>query len=316
VERIDEGAVRSAVDIDLTLVPLASVDGSVSVPAGADRVQVTMVRDAEQGTSERFRSAGTDAGGQFSFRAVPPGRYRILARSPTHIGTADLVVGGEDIAGLSIVMQPPLTISGRLVFDPPLENMPAFPPLRLVQLIASNEVASPPPQAAIAGDTFTVSGIIPARYRLASSPQGIRTPVGGWWLKSAIVGGREIFDEPLEFQAGDHNAVLRWSDRASELSGVVRDSGGASVRTAWVVVFSREPRSWFLHSRRVAAVRPSADGRFTIRNLPAGEYLLAATPQVDMNEWFDPEVLRALIPQSTPVAIAEDGRHVQDVIAR
>jgi hypothetical protein len=316
VVRVEEGAVRNAVDIDLTLVSLASVEGSVSMSGGSERVQLMMVREAEHGTSERIRGAGTDAGGQFSFRAVPPGRYRILARSPTLIGSADVVVGGEDIAGLSIVMQPPITISGRLIFDPPLENVPAFPPMRLIQLVASNAVPSVPPQAAIAGDTFTVSGLMPARYRLASPPQGIRTPVGRWWLKSAIVDGREILDEPLEFRRSDSNAVLRWSDRYSELSGEVRDAAGGSGRTAWVVVFSRDPRSWFLHSRRVAGVRPGADGRYTIRNLPPGEYLVAATSLIDLNEWFDSEVLRGLVPQATAVAIAEDGRHSQDVIAR
>ena len=233
VVRVEEGAVRSAVDIDLTLVSLAHVEGSVSVPGGSDRVQLMMVRETEHGTSERLRAASTDGAGQFSFRAVPPGRYRILARSSTLIGSADVVVGGEDIGGLSIMMQPPLTISGRLVFDPPLENVPAFPPMRLIQLVASHAALPVPPQATIAGDTFTVSGLMPARYRLASPPQGIRTPVGSWWLKSAIVGGREILDEPLEFQRSDSDAVLRWSDRYSELSGEVRDAAGSPVRTAW-----------------------------------------------------------------------------------
>lgn len=316
VVRLDEGTVRRAVDIDLTLLPLANVEGSVAVPGGSERVQLTMIRDADAETSERPRGTATDAGGQFGFRAVPPGRYRILARSSTHFGSADLVVGGEDIAGLSIVMQPPLTVSGRLVFDPPPESMPELPRLRLLQLIATGAAVAPPPQASISGDTFTVSGLIPSRYRLASAPQGIRAPVGRWWLKSAIVGGREILDEPLEFQASHGDAVLRWSDRFSELSGEVRDSAGGPARSAWVIVFARDPRSWFFHSRRVAGVRPGADGRFTVRNLPPGEYLVAATSQVEMNEWFDPEVLAALIPQATPVAIAEDGRHTLDLILR
>ncbi len=318
VVRLEEGAVRSGVDIDLTLIPLANIEGSVTLPGGSERVQLIMAREVEQGASEMFRTTTVDGAGQFTYRAVPPGHYRIVARSSGLIGTAEVVVGGDDIAGLAIALKPALTISGRLVFDPPIENIPAMPAFAAPVVPAHSAGFMVGSRVAVSGDTFTISGLVPGRYRLASSPQGVRTPLGRWWLKSAVVGGREILDEPIAFQEtdGDSHAILKWSDRASELSGSVRDSAGTSVRAAWVVVFSREPRSWFFHSRRVAGVRPGADGRYTVRNLPAGEYLIAATSQLEMNEWFDPEVLRGLVPQATPVAIAEDGRHTLDVIVR
>lgn len=314
--RLEEGAVRSGVDIDLTLVPLANIEGSVTLPGGSERVQLIMAREVEHGASEMFRTTTVDASGQFSYRAVPPGHYRIVARSSGLIGTAEVVVGGDDIAGLAIALRPALTVTGRLVFDPPIESMPAIPAFAAPVVPAHAAGFMVASRVAVSGDTFTISGLIPGRYRLASSPQGMRTPLGRWWLKSAIVGGREILDQPLEFHESDASAVLRWSDRASELSGEVRDGAGASVRTAWVVVFSRDPRSWFFHSRRIAAVRPSADGRYTVRNLPAGEYVAVATTEVDTNEWFDPEVLRRLLPQGTTVTISEDGRHTTDLVVR
>jgi hypothetical protein len=323
--RLGEGESRTAVDIDLVHVPLATVDGAISVPMGAERVQITLTRATDDGGMETARFASADAGGRFTFRAVPPGQYRVVARTlparvgpgtpgTSHVGTADIVVNGDDIAGLSIPLQPALSISGRLVFDPPIDALPlrAVPWIPLVAADVAG--ASVVPGVTMDGDSFTVTGIVPARYRFASAPQGIRTPIGRWWLKSALVGGREVLDEPLELRASAADAVLQWSERASELSGTVRSTGGATARDAWVVVFAREPRAWFLHSRRVAGVRPSADGSYILRNLPPGDYLAIAVREIDQYEWFDPELLGELAGQATPVRIVGDGRHTADLV--
>lgn len=327
--RLGEGDARSAVDVDLDHVPLATVEGAVTIPTGAARVQVSMTRAAEASTAEMARYASPDADGGFTFRAVPPGRYRLLARvlparggpgvpGTTHAGTAEIIVSGDDIAGLSIPLQPALSISGRLVFDPPLEAPLAIRGLPSIPLAAINVAGSAVlPAISVDGDQFTVGGIIPGKYRFSSGPPGIRSPVGRWWLKSALVGGREILDEPLDIQASATDAVLRWSEWASELSGRVRAGDGAPGRAAWVVVFSRDPRSWFFNSRRVAAVRTAADGGYTIRNLPAGDYLAIATRELEHNEWFDPEALRELAPGAVPVRITgDDSTTAPLVIAR
>jgi hypothetical protein len=44
----------------------------------------------------------------------------------------------------------------------------------------------------------------------------------------------------------------------------------------------------------VAGVRPDQDGRYHVRNLPAGSYFAVAVDYLPQGEWFDPELLDRL----------------------
>jgi hypothetical protein len=104
-------------------------------------------------------------------------------------------------------------------------------------------------------------------------------------------------------------------DRASEISGTVREASGAPALEPYVVAFSRDRSTWFPNSRRVAAVRSDRAGRYTIRNLPAGEYCLVAA-NLDANEWFDPVVLERLLPGSTAFTVAGTETTRVDLVMR
>ena len=75
-----------------------------------------------------------------------------------------------------------------------------------------------------------------------------------------------------------------------------------------MIVFPVDNRHWIPSSRRVQGVRPSTDGRFTFRNLPAGEYRLAAVTDVETGEWFDPAFLRMLMSNAVAVTLTEGER--------
>ena len=139
-----------------------------------------------------------------------------------------------------------------------------------------------------------------------SPPRGIRAPIGRWWLKSIALHGKEVLDAELELRESADDGVLTLSDRASELSGVVRQGEGAPAAEGFVVVFSSDPRFWFHNSRRVAGMRLSTEGKYVVRNLPAGEYLVAIASDIDVNEWFDPDVLKSLQREATRVSLQEN----------
>ena len=326
--RLGEAEVRSAVDFDLDYVPLATIEGAVNLPAGTLRAQITLF-DADPAVvtqMPRFTSVGEN--GQFTFRSVPPGRYRVVARvasvmpapgsSPVgYAGTEEIVVSGEDIAGLVIPIRPPLTLSGRLVFDPPQEGMASLPFAPRIPLVATGLAgAAVTPTASLEGERFTLSGIVPGTYRFSTTPPGVRAPVGRWWLKSAVVAGRDLLDSPPDFRESATDAVLTWSDRTSEVSGTVRSADGRRAGDLQVVIFCRDESGWFAHSRRVAAMRPDRDGRYVVRNLPPGDYLVTATSALEPNEWFDPEVLRRLSASAQSLRVVADGRHEADVVTR
>jgi hypothetical protein len=55
-------------------------------------------------------------------------------------------------------------------------------------------------------------------------------------------------------------------------------------------------------------VRPASDGKFSAKNLPAGDYRLVAVSDVAPDQWYDAAFLRSLVAVATPVTLAEGER--------
>jgi hypothetical protein len=218
-----------------------------------------------------------------------------------------VIVQGEDISGVTVALKPALTLTGTIRFDSSQGAVPDLSVLNMprIPIPAGTPMTGLFPSARLEGNRFTLAGVQPGVYRYNNALRGVRSPIGSWWLKSLTIGGKEALDSELRIEENTVEAVITFSDRASELSGVVRSAGGQPARDRHVVVFSPEPGTWFLHSRRVAAVRPSADGRYSIRNLPAGEYLVAVAGDLEANEWFDRELLRGLAATAMRITLAE-----------
>lgn len=327
------GEERGGVDVQLEYVPLASVSGMVSSPAGWTRPTLTLWRTDESTQPQSGSVASPDDQGRFTFRSVRPGHYRVGARSTqlagsggrgggpggdVQYGFADIVVNGEDLDGVSLSLQAGLTIAGQVAFESRQAAAPTLPALLRLPtpiLLANSGGGWPMPLVTIDGTRFRIDGVVPGTYRIPTIPPGMRTPIGPWWLQSLAAGGRELLDGPLTLQQSIDDAVLTFTDRASEVSGILRDGHGAAVSALYVVAFPVDRGAWFFNSRRIAAVRTSRDGQWSIRNLPPGEYRLAAA-DLEQNEWFDPAVLEALLPGATPLRITAPEQHTIDLVVR
>ena len=130
---------------------------------------------------------------------------------------------------------------------------------------------------------------------------------------SAVFNGRDALDTPLELRQSVSDALLTFSDRPAELSGSLQDPAGRPAPDYYVIVFSSDRTHWTPQSRRVRAMRPSAEGRFTVRNLPAGDYLIAAVTDIEDGEWGDPGVLQQLSTVSMKLTLAEGEKKSQDI---
>jgi hypothetical protein len=330
------GEERSGIDIQLQYVPLATISGIVSTAPGWNPANLTMARTDEVPGFDPVRSARADADGRFTFASVPPGQYRILARSTlasplttsgsplivppgnSQVAFADVTVDGEDVANVSFALQTEFTISGRIAFEgekppPPLADLRVSVPMTLT--IANAGLAVPQVRLE-SGGTFKAEGIVPGLYRMFGNIQGLRAPIGAWWLKSLVVNGRDMLDAPLDLRQGTDQAVLTFTDRASEIAGTLTDAQGAPAPEAYAVAFSADRSAWFFNSRRIAAVRPGRDGQFSIRNLPPGEYRIAAVVDLDQGEWFDPAVLERLLPSAAAITLTGVEKKVWDIVIR
>ena len=297
--RVAAGEERGGIDIQTDYARTGTIAG-VAVPGAEGTISRTgdPLTEVSQG-----RRAGPD--GRFTFAGLWPGRYRLFAQSQDGMwGAADVALDGSGDVEIAMSMSPAFAISGRVVFEgdtAPVE-LALRPTLPLVR--PAGQYAMRGIEAQVEPDgRFTIANLAPGVYRQASL-QGVRTPIGRWWLKSILIGGRELLDAPLEIRGPATDAVVTLSDRASELTGIVRDAAGEPVRDAYVVAFSADRAGWFFNSRRVAGVRPDRDGRYMVRNLPPGEYRVALAHDIGIGEWFDPSVLDRLLPSSTAVSIA------------
>jgi uncharacterized protein (DUF2141 family) len=328
------GEERTGIDFSLSLVPTAKVEGTVVVPEGinAPSLMVQMIGNNPQGLLlDTFRRSTPTSNGNFAFAGVPPGSYTIAVRAippakpgarmpaapppgPTHWAMADVTVDGRDISGVSMTLQPGLTVSGTLEFEgttaPP--DRARFR-VNLVAVQAPGEVSVGAPTATPdANGAFTIAGVTPGRYRLMASFPTPR-PDTTWQLKSSMVAGRDTLDAPIDLREGTDGAVITFTDRVSELTGIIQDAAGQPAPEYHVVVFSADKSHWGPQSRRIRSVRPGADGKYLFANLPPGDYLLTAVTDIEPGEWFDPALLDQLARASIKVSLAEGEKKSQDL---
>jgi hypothetical protein len=122
-------------------------------------------------------------------------------------------------------------------------------------------------------------------------------------------------DDAVDLQsiADLDSAVLVITNRVSEVSGVIQDAAGRPAPEYFIVVFPADRALWTWSSRRIQQTRPAHDGRYTIRNLPAGDYLIGAVTDVEQNEWFEPAFLEMLYAASLKFSLPDAGRVVQNL---
>ena len=82
-------------------------------------------------------------------------------------------------------------------------------------------------------------------------------------------------------------------------------------------MFTADRRLWRPDSRRLTFTRPATNGQFDVRDLPPGDYYIAALDDLDTASWQTPQFLDELVPGSLRLSLAEGETRTQDLrIAR
>ena len=354
------GEERTGVDFAVSLVPTSSIEGTVVHPEGSPAsVQLVITPDDSLlpllAMLTPVLTEPPDQNGKFKYTSVAPGTYTITARStggaplgPTTVGrigmagggsspvppavtpgrmlwaSADVAVTGNDVAGVTLSLQPALRFSGRIAFDPATAEPPADLTKLTVRLLSTKSRGSsaigrtafgtiPIPPAQVRTDgTFEVGGVMSGSYRVS-----ITGAPAEWWLRSAVVGGRDVLDDALEVGRGSSTdiagATLTLTDRHSELAGTLQTPAGSATTDYFVVVLPANRELWVVPSRRIRSTRPASDGRFAFADLPAGDYLLAALADLDPADLEDRAFLEQLVAAAVKVPLGEGQRKTQDL---
>ncbi len=137
----------------------------------------------------------------------------------------------------------------------------------------------------------------------------------GWALRSAIVNGVDALDVPLAIAPGRHidNVVVTFTDRPTELSGTLQTPAGTPTSDYFIVVFATDRAFWTPSSRRSMMARPASTGKYVLRNLPPGEYFVAAVTDVEYGDWFDSAFLDRIVPAGMRVTLSEGEKKTLDL---
>jgi hypothetical protein len=275
------------------------------------------------------------AGMASQIAATPAMRGSVPLRTDYLWATDTVVTSGTDITGVALVLAPGLRMRGRVAIDSTAGQRRPDVRTARVSITATWPGRGTAANARLAMDvqfpitvgpdgSFDLANLPPATYSFtctmpSSAPErGAGGPAEqrrGWWLRSAIVDGKDILDEPytLDPSAAVPTVVLTLTDRHSSLSGAFQDATGRATSAITVLVFPTNPAWWAPTSRRVRVQRPGTDGKYSFVDLPAGDYVLAAVTDMEPDAWRDPAFLRSLVVGGVPVTIGEGEQKTQDL---
>jgi hypothetical protein len=149
-------------------------------------------------------------------------------------------------------------------------------------------------------------------FELKARPGKMRVvlagPITGWAVRAVRYRGADVTDSGIEFRANEDIAdiELELTNRLTDVSGIVTNSRGATLKDYSVVVFPQDRDKWTPSSRYLRTGRPDQDGRFKFNGLPPGAYYIVALDYLDTSgDWNDPESLDRLRLKATTISINE-----------
>jgi hypothetical protein len=295
--------------VDLPLLPVrpARVSGVVVTSTGrpADAF-LSLTSDAgELGTPLGFGGA-TREDGAFAIADIPPGSYTLIAEirsgatSTAEVGSATVIVDGNDIQGVTVTTAKPGTLRGTIVADTGVRR----------QLPDALDIAARPRRPGAQG-TFTTATGDSFEMPAPPGPFTIEAEVpDGWAVKSITLGGFDASELAIDIGTELNvpvNVVL--TDRITEVSGTV---AGVTGPGAAVVVFPADMVEWT--PRRVRSVVTDARGRYRIVGLPPRQrYLAVAVSDLEEGQEEDPEFLRQVLNDAVPFSLEADEKRTLDL---
>lgn len=282
----------------------ATVSGSVASSSGQlpTKYSIRLQRLGGPPSDIRcFLNSGGPTDRSFSCRNAPPGDYWLLAtarlgaNAEIEFSASRINVEGQDFDGLALRTAAGASIRGRVEVDggaplpagiqvAALETEYEFPN---VDNVAGAAIM---PASLEADGTFAFGSLAGARIlRLSRAPEG-------WAIKSVLLDGVDITDQPTSFTPSEPRPMLRVvvTAQTGSVMGAVRTEDGQLAAGAQVVIFATDNRRWGARSRFIRMAEVSPSGQYAVRGLLPGEYCVAFADDLPSGAWEDPDVLMRL----------------------
>ena len=220
------------------------------------------------------------------------------------IASMPIVVGSDDLTGLTLVTSKGASITGNVVAA---EGSIAKLSTNSIQIVAQGAQFQPGPfqnrPAQVDADgNFVLTNLTGQKFiRVNGLPQQ-------WTLKSVTFNGMDVTDSALEFRGSAQSTGLQIvvSDKISAVTGKVMTAKGDVTRDYTVVVFPDDPAKWAFPSRFVKTARADQQGQFRIKALPSDDrYLAVAVDYLEDGEGGDPQFLEQIKDRATKFSLTD-----------
>jgi protocatechuate 3,4-dioxygenase beta subunit len=325
-------------DFQLVPVPVARLSGTVLDSSGkpAQQVMVRLIRKDDIALGG-FGGAGVSMQqeGSFSISGVAPGAYEIAAQTmggsvamggvgaaagrpelEPEFGSASVTVVGEDVAGITIVMNRGASVSGQVVVEPGSTELPLASVMVTAVPRDPERSLRPRGPGQVSDDgTFELKGVAGA-VMLQAQPRSFSASSPGWFVREVMWRGEDVLDQGLDVRPGQNVSGVRivLSNRSATLSGVVTDERGNVAKDSTVLLYAEDPAKWTnSFARRFRVARPDQNGRFSIESVVPGQYLVIALEYLDGSSLGDPELFERYRSRSRRVSLGDSEQTTQDL---
>lgn len=304
---VNEGEVRSGVDISSPPRGTARITGTVAWPDGSPgaRAVVQLVTELDV-----VRRVTADARGRFVIANVDDGPYTLRVSTaarrergapplvlPLTWAERSLAIAGETTTQAHLILRQGSSIAGRVRFDRAEASVQGTASLHRIGV--RDIVRSGP----VRDGAFTVAGVPPGRYRLRLSAEGDDR----WWISTADNNGEDLLASGLQLDIDETSARLNLtlSRATAALGGFLLGSDDAPAVDFWIALVPVDRRFWYRDSPMLARTRPATDGRYSFADLPAGAYVVAVFEDTGALEWLQPTFLESLVSTGIRVTLRD-----------
>lgn len=144
----------------------------------------------------------------------------------------------------------------------------------------------------------------------------VTTVPPGWTLRSEVIGAKDVLDAPFDVAAGAASlppAVITFTDRHTSLSGTIQAPAPQAASAYTIIVVAADRALWRQGARRLRVVRAGTDATFLIKDLPPGEYLIAALSDFQPDDLLDPAFFDQLAPDALRITLGDGEQKIQNL---
>jgi hypothetical protein len=313
---VKEGEEISSIDILMREVTVYRVRGKVQYLLPHQGTGDTELVIAHRGQTTDWEPMAAQvvskADGSFEIPELAPGEYTVTAfffdQGKYFSTQEDVNVVNADVNGLALAIGTGVDIPGQLLWEgkPSLEGGQR-PSIYLAPEQSTVAVRGGGEAHVEEKNQFTLKEVPQGTFQI--SVNGISKDC---YIKEVQFGENALPDHVLHTKrsvSGDLRITI--SSKGAQLKGIVTTDESLPVAGVWVVAVPEESKRSLRYLYK--AVTTDQYGRYELRGLAPGKYLLFAWDGVERGEWEDPEFLKSNAAKAVTVEVSDSDTKSADL---